>query len=52
MTDNKDDQLWNIIKQWVKEHGYGDLCILIKCHQGRAVGVEEVKERTKRMVRV
>jgi hypothetical protein len=50
--EDKTEQVLKIIRQWVKEHGYGDLCILIKCHQGEAVGIEDVKDKTKRIVRI
>lgn len=48
--EDKHKQILEIISQWVEQHQYGDLCILIKCHQGKAVGVEEVREKTNKNI--
>lgn len=47
MPEDKEDQLWQELKEEAKRHGFGELCIKFKVHQGRIVGAETMPETKK-----
>lgn len=49
---DKEDQLWFELKQWADKHGFGKICVEFTIHQKKIVGMEEVPERTKRILKV
>jgi hypothetical protein len=51
MAEDKAVDLWEEIKRWAQDHRFGDLAVILKIHQGKIVGVEELPEKTKRIIK-
>lgn len=37
------------LKEWAKIHDFGNLAVSFTVHQGKIVGVREIKDRTERI---